>query len=61
MQKIRLEDVHFFVKIICAIYIQLDREYAECSHLEDTGRMRHILNILCRRASVIRIIYRRLN
>lgn len=32
-----------------------------CSHLEDTGRMRHILNILCRRASVIRIIYRRLN
>lgn len=28
--------------------------------MEDTGRMRRILNILCRRASVIRIIYPRL-
>ena len=30
-------------------------------NVEDTGRMRRILNILCRRASVIRIIYPRLN
>ena len=47
---------------LCNIHtIRPGWEYAECSHLEDTGRMRRILNILCRRASVIRIIYRRLN